>query len=178
MRSIIFAILVIGSICASAQKVIISGKEGNRQLVWKDFTGKPDDNSSFFALTYWTLNWKTNDIRPQGDVLVVGSFEAVLELDPKHSWVKPGKESDPLLEHEQGHFDIGILCMRELIAKEKLLVLKKSNFSEKLQGLFDEVMKKYHDMEERYDKETDHNKNAEQQQKWNDLIKTQLAAVN
>ncbi len=160
---------------SKAQKIIISGKEGNRPLVWSDFTGKADESSSYFALTYWNIKYNLSDVQFNGESVVIGKFEVVLELNSKNSWLKKGKASDALLEHEQGHFNTGILCMRELIRKVKDATFTKKNMNEKLQALFNDTLKKYHDMGERYDDESDHSMNLTQQAKWNNYFKEQLA---
>jgi hypothetical protein len=160
-----------------AQKVIISGKEGNRPLVWSDFTGKPDNSISYFAMTYWTLNYGFSNVQFKGETVVIGSFDVKLELNGKGSWVKKGKESVELLVHEQGHFNTGLLCLKEMIRREKEMAptFTRKNFSEKIQTLFNEVMKKYHDMGIQYDEESDHSKNKQGQEKWNAFFAEQLA---
>lgn len=158
----------------SAQKIIISGKEENRSLLWPDFAGKPDASSSYSAMTAWDLRYNLSDIKISGDKADIGIFEVVLVLNPKTSWVKKGKETEPLLLHEQGHFDLGLLCMKEILEKEKAQVFTKNNFSDKLQSLFNETLKKYQDLGARYDKETEHSNNALSQEQWNNFFKQGL----
>lgn len=178
MRSFISALCFFISGAVSAQQVVISGKPGNRPLVWSDFSGKPDASSPFFAMTYWSLNYSTSNVTIVDGTVNIGSFNVVLELDPKYSWVKKDKGTDDLLQHEQGHFYLALMCMKELLAKEKEQVFTKNNLNRQVQALFDDVMKKYRDLEEVYDKETDHSKNAEQQKKWNEYFKTQSGLTN
>jgi hypothetical protein len=160
-----------------AQKIIISGKEGNRPLVWEDFSGKTDEGSEHFAMTYWTISYKMSNIQFDGDVAIIKGFEAVLELNAKGSWLKKGKGTDDLLVHEQMHFNTGLLCLKELLQKEKEIapLLTRKNFAPKLQSMFEEVLKKYTALGEKYDAETDHSKNIDQQKKWNEFFKEQLA---
>ncbi len=172
-RSFLCVLFFLLSLQLSAQKVIISGKEGNRPLVWSDFQGRSDESNPFFALTHWNINYKPSDIRVSGENVTVGSFDVTVELDRKESWVKKGKETDELLEHEQGHFNIGLLCMKELLTKEKEASFTKSNLSSKMQSIFSDVMKKYHDMDDKYDSETDHSKNKPEQKRWNEFLKEQ-----
>lgn len=101
------------------QKVIISGEETSRKLVWTDFIGEIDRTSPYFAHTQWNLNYRFGNVQFRGDTAVIGSFELKLELDPSKSWLKKDKATDELLIHEQGHFDCGLLCMNELLATYK-----------------------------------------------------------
>jgi hypothetical protein len=177
MRFIFLSLILFSITNAFAQKVIISGKEGNRPLVWEDFTGKPDESSPHFAMTYWSISYKMANIQFSGDVATISGFEVVLELNAKGSWLKKGKGTAELLVHEQMHFNTGLLCMKELLRREKEIApqLTRKNFNEKLQKLFDDVLKKYTAMGEKYDNETDHSKNIDQQLKWNQFFKEQLA---
>jgi len=59
LLSIICLFIASLSVC---QRVRINGIEGDRPLLWDDFTGKSDKNTSIFAYTYWKLEYKTNSI--------------------------------------------------------------------------------------------------------------------
>lgn len=50
-----------------AQQIIINDVEGNRNLAWSDFIGTPESDSSYFAYTYWNLNFKYTSIQFSGD---------------------------------------------------------------------------------------------------------------
>jgi|SRR6185436_9810935 len=175
MRKYVFlALICFCTVHAFAQKIVISGKNGNRKLEWADFTGKPDANSTFYAHTWYTLKYSYNNVVTNGDQATIDGFEAILELDPNKSWVRTDKTSDELLEHEQGHFNIGIMCMRELLTTVNGTSFSKSDYAEALRNIFREVMRKYNDMNVQYDNETEHFKNKEQQQKWNALFAEKL----
>lgn len=74
------------------------------------------------------------------------------------SWAIKDEVSDELLVHEQGHFNIGILCIREIMEKFKQTKFTKSNFSQLLSNLFKSTTNKYSELTLNYDKETDHSK--------------------
>jgi hypothetical protein len=159
---------------ASSQKIIIKGQETKRKLTWPDFTGNPDPSSSLFAYTYYNLRYKYGNVRFIEDSAIIGGFEVILELDPQKSWAKADKVTDELLVHEQGHFNIGILCMREILSAFEETRFKKSDFNNKLQNMFTQSMNKYHNMTLQYDDETRHYQNKEQQLKWNQFFSDQL----
>lgn len=172
---IVFTFLLISIVnTAAAQKIIINGTEGNRPLQWSDFTGKPDDSNPYYALTYWNTRYKFSGVQFDGDKAIINGFEATLELDPKNSWLKKGKETDELLKHEQGHFDIGRLYLKEALKKMASASFTRANFQAELQRIFSETHKKYTDMGTQYDNETNHSINKDEQKKWNAFFSKEL----
>jgi len=169
MKTILFFIvsLFIISTMSLSQKIIIKGENTLRKLVWTDFTGKADKRSTFLAYTAYRIKPTYENIKVTGDSISIGKFEIDLELDAINSWAKQDKVSDELLIHEQGHFNIGILCMRNLLAVYKKTRYTKSNFSSSIQNIMNETSKKYNEIGVTYDTETDHSKNKEKQIKWN-----------
>ena len=75
-----------------------------------------------------------------------------------------------MLKHEQGHFDIGRLCLAALQQVFANAVFLKNNYQAKPSAIFSETLKKYHEMGSLYDKETNHSNNKEEQKRWNILI--------
>jgi hypothetical protein len=171
----IFILLTCVVLKANAQVIIINGKEGNRPLTWQDFTAKPDASSSFYANTGWGIKFNTKVAKDGATGVYTSSVETQLYLDPKTSWVKLEKASDALLQHEQGHFNTGILCLRELNKKVAALNNKSSNFVSEVQSLFKTVLEKYKKMDLQYDEETNHSINKTEQQKWNLFYETELS---
>jgi hypothetical protein len=159
---------------ATAQKVFIRGEEGLRPLTWSDFTGAPDDSSPFFANTAWVSSFKFNSVRFNGEAALPEGFEFTLQLDPQGSWVKKGKQTDDLLRHEQGHFNIGLLYMREAVNKIGAAAFTRSGYQAEIKTMLGEVHKKYVQMGEQYDKETAHSINKEAQQKWDAFFSKEL----
>jgi hypothetical protein len=99
--------------------------EDRSALTWADFTGAPDASSPFDAVTWTGMQRPT--MQPQqkaedtGKACKVGkksttAYNATVALDPAinvralmkpaESWVKESKQTDKLLKHEQGHFNI------------------------------------------------------------------------
>ncbi len=150
------------------QQVIINASNKNRLLTWNDFTGKPDKSSSFEANTYWEISYSFKGISfKKGDTATIEGFAVTLTFNTNKSWVKKGSETDYLLQHEQGHFNTGLLCQAEMFNQIKSTVFLKNNFQDKLKAIFSNTMEKYHAMGLKYDEETDHSKNKESQEKWN-----------
>lgn len=168
-------LLIISSQNISAQKVIINGVEGNRLLQWSDFTGKPDLSSPYFAYTVWKTNFKYSAVRFSGDTALISGFQMTLMLDPIKSWLKKDKKSDELLLHEQGHFDIGLLFMKEVLEEISKVTFTRSNYQSEIRNLTSRVHKKYNEMTLTYDEDTNHSKNKEQQKNWTKFFSDNLS---
>ena len=102
-----------------------------------------------------------------GDSITIGKVEVIVELDAEKSLAKADKFTDELLIHEQGHFNIGILCMRELVNVFNQSKFTRTNFETDFKKIMNETTKKYKEMGVKYDTDTEHFKNKEQQTKWN-----------
>lgn len=160
-----------------AQKIIVSGQESSGKLKWADFRGTPDPQSNFYASTAYNFSYSFGKILPVGDSLIISDFEFVLEFDEFKSWVVKGKETDELLAHEQGHFNLGILNGREVINLIKGAKFTKENIRTRPGELLQDISKKYSDMSVLYDAETKHSMDKEQQGKWNGFFKEQLPTL-
>ncbi len=140
-------------------------------LTWKDFKGKVNKRSSYFAST--SSGYKYNA------AFVGDSLRIVLPcmFYPGKSWVKKGKETPSLLKHEQGHFDLTEIYtrkMRQEIASKKYHV-KKVNIA------ITKVIKKYSKQlslaQGKYDTQTNHSIIEKQQEKWNEKIRLDLKST-
>ncbi|MGB4845510.1 MAG: DUF922 domain-containing protein [Ferruginibacter sp.] len=167
-------LLLVFSKFSIGQQVIISGAAKNRLLTWNDFSGKPDKKSEHEANTFWKINYSYTGVNFQGDSAKLKGLSVKLELDADQSWIKSGKETANLLKHEQGHFDVGLICLKEMIEKLNNSVFHKQDISAKVQNLFSEVLNKYLLMNKQYDKETDHSKKKEEQEKWDQFFAKEL----
>lgn len=158
------------------QEVIINGTNKNRPLTWDDFTGNPDKASAYAAHTYWNVNYSYRRVDYIGDTAKITDPVVTLELNKKLSWVKPGKETPGLLKHEQGHFNIGLLCQKELVEQLKKTIFTRSDFRDKIQAVFKTILDKHISMGLKYDEETSHGKNMEKQESWNEFFSKELKA--
>jgi hypothetical protein len=165
---VLICILSIGSL--QAQNIFINGKEGDRPLVWSDFQGRPDAGSPYFATTAWGLSFGYDDVKFKGDTALFQNLKIKLEMSADKSWVKKGKETDGLLKHEQGHFDIGRLCLMDIMHQLNTTTFQRPDFQAKIRAVFSETIQKYKTLDAKYDAETNHSINNEQQQKWNGFL--------
>lgn len=156
-----------------SQTVIINGEKINRPLRWTDFTGNPDNDTDLFAYTYWYVRYSWGPFNFKGDT-VKWKVDVSLELE-KRSWQKPEKVSDSLLAHEQGHFNIGLLFARTFLQRVNKTVFFRQNYEARMAEIFNEELEKFRQLEIKYDQETDHFSNREQQQKWEAYFKKALS---
>jgi len=167
--------ILLSSLIGFSQKVFINGIEGDRPLIWDDYKGKPDRGSEFFAYTYSEFKGKVNSYRIKGDTAFL-DVEYSIELS-KNSWVKKDKMSDTLLDHEQGHFNIGKIMILELNAVLKSTTFFKNTAQDKMNSIYKDMAEKESKMEKQYDEETKHGNNREKQLQWNKFIKDKLAEL-
>ena len=144
---------------------------GFNQLKWKNFKGQPDKKSAASALTESRLYFFFTEKNEAVDFKFLASFSTC------HSWVK--KESTKaLLKHEQTHFDIAEYY-RRLMAKEMLsLGFSKKIDPNKLNPIAVRYNRLFKEMEDQYDKETNHSIIAKKQKNWSKKIKRKVKDLN
>lgn len=172
---IIIFLMALCPIHSFSQTILINGHKSDGKLAWSDFTGKVNQSASFNAYTAYTFSTKTESVHFVGDSAVIEGFDAILKLDKKNTWAKKDKVTDELLVHEQGHFDLGILCVREIMKKVKETKFTQANLNSRLNKIINDTSKKYNKLGLKYDKETNHSKNLKQQRKWNEFFKEKLS---
>jgi FtsZ-binding cell division protein ZapB len=146
-------------------------------LKWRDFQGEVDIASTSFSLA--TAVSKIDIIARkiyQGDTV---KFLVLNRFDKRVSWVKePYDTSSYLLKHEQLHFDISELYARKI--RRRLTEIQSNcqsiesfDFKNEVNKILDEC-----DLQdEKYDFETHHGVLKEEQARWNEEIKSELAEL-
>lgn len=79
---------------------------------------------------------------------------------------KTKADKSELLKHEQGHFDIAKLFEIELKGKLNNSVYSKLNYQIEIDSIYNELLEKYLALEKKYDEETNHLYNKQEQKKW------------
>lgn len=151
---------------------VISGDK----LKWEYFTGKPDSVSGYWAGTYWGVYFHYNIIATHGDTVTINL--QTTHVLKENSWVLSSKESDELLNHEQGHFNLAILCEAGFKQAMDTITLFRYNYFQKIDATFNAVLKDIQELELQYDKETNHMLNTKEQKIWDDKIAGMLKEVN
>jgi|JFJP01.1.fsa_nt_gi Bacterial protein of unknown function (DUF922) len=162
LNLVFFAMLYCWCSVAGAVENCINWHE-NPKLQWNDFQGAVSENSPFAAMTYWYLyyNWKGNKIQADS------CFQT------NKSWIREGKESDYLLQHEQLHVDIAQLHIR--LFKQKI---ESVTSIAQVKKVFDEILKAAKQMQAQYDEETEHSRDKAEQKRWNRLVAEKLEKLD
>ena len=145
----------------------------DRLLKWDDFEGKPVKNTPYHAQTHGSLNYTFDSDGPG-----VYTFRLNVKFDKNKSWSKPKEQTDNLLNHEQGHFNIyeiyGRMIMKQITESK---VLNDPEFSEKIEKLFRKSFSDLQKFQREYDDETNHSKDPEKQEEWNKNLKNKLNSL-
>lgn len=167
-RIVATSICVLFFYSGQSQKIYINGEETNRLLKWKDFTGKPAYIDRFAARIMWRINHKmVRDSTSSPFRYKSPQWEVHLYFDGNHSWVKGRQKTLDLLEHEQGHFNNGILCLQEITDSIRVPDYFISNTFFQFRQLVNKIEAKYRELDEEYDDETNHGLNRREQTRWN-----------
>lgn len=150
--------------------MIISWNE-HRLLSWEDFQGKPDTRSSFAALTHSGIAFNYGVTIENENIQLTTAVDAYFY--PEMSWAKPDKINDHILKHEQAHFNITEMHARKLRkAFAEYKVTKK--YQSELPAIFTKLNRERQQMQDRFDKETNHSINIEKEKIWQKYIEEQL----
>ncbi len=170
LTQILFASVFFAADAQKMNGVIIE----ERPLEWKDFRGKPSSNI-FDAKTYTYIGYESS---LENNKYI---FKITCLFDPKQSWVSKDflKKSDDamsvhLLKHEQGHYDIARTIAKDLDRSINNFAYDKYKFRYQSDSIFRSYLKKESELQDLYDKETNHSKVPEEQAKWNEKIKLAL----
>ncbi|MBV6405671.1 MAG: DUF922 domain-containing protein [Flavobacteriales bacterium] len=142
----------------------------DRPLTWADFQGAPPRNTTRDAYTYYGISANfERDARGR----VTAEVRCVFM--PEKSWVRPpAKASAPLLAHEQLHFDLAELHARRF-ARDLPDLLVGDDPEAAFQRAHDRMMDRLREEQERYDRDTDHGRDAAAQARWAAEVRRRLA---
>jgi hypothetical protein len=174
MKKLLLIIVLLYSQHLFSQDIIITigGVQGNRPLVPADFTGK--QTNAFDGQTNMAIKYEFKNVRLVGDSVYADGAVINLDMVSNKSWLKNGPQINYLLKHEQGHFDIWLICANELARAYRHIGFIKDEFDNKANAIGQSIFKKYTDLDALYDEETDHSKNRAAQEKWNQFFKDNL----
>ncbi len=170
-RYIIIALLFHCGLCYGQKEGVVIE---DRPLVWKDFKGKPTTDV-YKAKTYTYMGYES---KIENKKLI---YEITCVFNPKLSWVSKDylkqctdEASAYLLKHEQGHYDVA-----RIIAVEADKTMGDFKYDDKrirvqADSIFRSYVKKAKQVQDAYDKDTNHSKVTDEQIRWNDKIEKGL----
>lgn len=142
-------------------------------LNWKDFKGEPELQNPFDANTNSGISysWSLRTSEKGTEFL----YKVDVFFYPDLSWVKPGKKDARLLAHEQLHLNISELHGRKLRkAMAEYDPDLKSDIKKVLERIYQKNEISRRQMQEKYDRETNHGQNEAAQAKWENFIEAEL----
>jgi len=160
----------------------------NTLLRWNDFQGESDYESDRGASTGWYLenDWTWQITNSQPCEYQITEILADAYFLKNESWVKPDEKTNPLLKHEQGHFDITEIFARELEKRSGTELLGKQfscppdegsfedGLNEQIDSMiapiFDLVFEELEQMHMEYDADTNHSIEVYRQLEWDKKI--------
>ncbi|MEO5781901.1 MAG: hypothetical protein ABIQ07_01440, partial [Ginsengibacter sp.] len=145
------------------------------RLTWKDFKGVPDTKHFGGAVTASGYAFDA-DIKIEGEIIYLNVGVYVF-FKKSLSWKKPSINADYHLLHEQTHFDITRLGAENFIKELVNSKFTKDNYNKLLDSVFDKSYSENFDLQEQYDKETQHSINKVAQLKWSDRISGEMKKI-
>ena len=138
----------------------------DRRLTWSDYEAQPNPNSDAAALTTTYLGIQYSFSRDGFSYNIECSFAR------KSSWGR--HKTAHILGHEQGHFDLAEYFARKLNKKMKNYKFNKTTYEKDLKKIYNDIIEEKEDVQNQYDRETNHSINKEKQAEWLEKIEEML----
>ncbi|KYP12925.1 DUF922 domain-containing protein [Flavihumibacter sp. CACIAM 22H1] len=137
-----------------------------RVLNWADFKGTPVTTAPNAALTSTSIliNYRYNTESLQ--------FRLNCVFYPHKSWTKVNTQQ--ILAHEQGHFDISQLYTRKLYHALTAYRFNAASVEKDIQAIYQRITNEQAAYQNLYDKETNYSRDAAAQQSWIERIEKEL----
>ena len=171
MYSKLILLLFICFATTTVEEETIEWREDHK-LQWSDFKGVVDTNSDAVALTASGITFSFS-LRQSNDRYTGFESKVVAHFYPNKSWYLKDRGNDHVLAHEQLHFDITELHVRQLRYGIAQLRVSQS-IKEELQALHKAANENLANMQRAYDAQSQHSINKEQQALWSQFVKEEL----
>jgi len=150
-------LLSISSFGQSNDEELITWTEA-KKLTWADYKGqvKTGTDAAASTATYLGIEYNFNS---KGF-----GYKITCSFSKTKSWGL--HKTDYILAHEQGHFDIAEIFARKLNKEMSRYKFNKNNFKDELKKIYLDITTEKEEMQNEYDKETNHSINKEKQAEW------------
>jgi hypothetical protein len=146
------------------------------KLVWENFKGKPPtDNGRTAAITMSGFGYAASIKYSEGKGVL--NLQVYCFFNKNKSWVKPGKTTEYILNHEQHHFDISYIAAAIFVDKIQSAVISKSNYNVLLSRIYNECIDIMNKMQDDYDGQTRNGQELALQEKWNKFIDNKISGI-
>lgn len=141
-------------------------------LEWTDFQGSPDRGGNIAAITTSGFGYKA-DMQNKGGVgqLNIGIY---CYFSKPQSWVKSGRTTDYILEHEQHHFDVSYMASELFVQRIRTAGLTAKNANTLIPKIYRECTEWMNELQNKYDGETANGTKVAVQERWNDFFNEKL----
>ena len=156
---------------ASNDEVTISWN-ASKKLTWEDFRGPVEANTDAVAVTASGITFSFS-VKQSNTTFVSFEAQADAHFYPEKSWYIKEKGDDHILAHEQLHFDITELHVRQLRYGISKLRISQS-IKEDLRRLHNQANENLAKMQNAYDTQSQNSMNREQQNIWSKFVKEEL----
>ena len=145
------------------------------KLTWADFKGKPVLSSNAAAITNAGIGFKMT-FHSQNNVTTL-YLTVNCNFYISDSWVKDGKRTAYILNHEQHHFDIAYIHAMQLIQKLQKAKYTREDYSKVIEKIYYQAQANLQTMQNAYDTETKNSILTDKQEMWDKKIDAQLALL-
>lgn len=166
MKKFLLLLLLPTALFAQSRGEELLDWSASRKLTWADYKSKPNTESDAAASTTTYLGIHYN--------ISSKSFSYQIEsrFSKTRSWGL--HKTDYILSHEQGHFDIAEIYARILHKKMSAYKFNSKTYQKDLKKIYEEVTNAKDEMQNKYDKETNHSIRKAEQAAWLEKIATML----
>ncbi len=181
MKTLIVICLILVHTFLSAQKPVVIEYARIDDFKWELFEGRINKQHlhemghNTGAVTVSSLSYTTLQTSPtHATVSITARFH------PEESWTRyPNlKNEKEALKHEKGHLEITEIYARRIRKVVSRTGFKSHSFKDELRDLFRNIAEQHRNEQIKYDKETNHSINVENQLKWNAWIDEQLSSLS
>ena len=124
------------------------------KLAWENFKGKVPaaDNSRVAAITMSGFGYTASMASSGGKGEL--KIKVYCFFNKNKSWVKPGKTTAYILNHEQHHFDISYIGACIFVDKIQSAIITAYDYNNLLPRIYDECVEAMNKMQDEYDGQT------------------------
>jgi len=146
----------------------------NHSVAWGEFRKVTTRPARVSEDAYIKSNKRVNYTwTSSGDTYTIDTVTGTVAVSRAESWVVQGRETTVLLAHEQGHFDITALGMREEHDRfASLTGTSGADLDRQCTAIRADVNARIAATDIRYDAQTSHSTNAPAQTRWQTAIRT------
>ncbi len=132
--------------------------DANKRLTWNDYKAAPNAKSDAAASTSTLLSIEYKLSSTKFGYTIKSFFSKT------KSWGL--HKTAYILSHEQGHFDIAEIFARKLNKEMGGYVFNKRTYQKDLKKIYEDISEEKTEMQDEYDKETNHSINKGKQAEW------------